>query len=108
MWRMSGIHRHVTITSKPASAHITDFAVRTPLIFGTGADAGKLLSARLEVDVKLEGSSQELLGGLRLQAHVLGEGGKVVCPPLDCDMKQVSLSRLFGQHYHLLVVARSV
>lgn len=60
MWRLSGIHRHVHLLFKPDSAHIADFAVRTPLAFGTNASAagcgrdageGLLSSAHLEVDV---------------------------------------------------------
>jgi len=33
MWRLSGLHRHVRLLSKPAAAAIRDFSVKTPLGF---------------------------------------------------------------------------
>ncbi len=73
MWRLSGIHRHVSLLVKPAT-HIADFTVRTPLTFkygstetgGSGAGgtaAAELVGAKLEVEVMVAGPSNEELAG---------------------------------------------
>ena len=77
MWRLSGIHRDVSLLCKPAKARIADFKVTTPLWFGGGPEASayqvlntcrrmtaggaitiggegtELLSARLDVEVRV-------------------------------------------------------
>lgn len=76
MWRLSGLHRDVLLLTKPASAAIVDYAVRTPLAWaaaaggsgtassGEGGGGGAPLSeARLEIDVRLEASESDLISG---------------------------------------------
>lgn len=70
MWRMSGIHRDVTLLAKPAVAHISDFAVRTPLAFSKAGRA-ELASARLELDVHVTAGSAEQLPGAQVLVHLL-------------------------------------
>lgn len=71
MWRMSGIHRDVSLLFKPQEAHIADFSVSTPLTFQASSE----YSARLQVDVRLECHestlAQDLLVHLYLLPHPL-------------------------------------
>ncbi|PRW56286.1 Beta-galactosidase isoform A [Chlorella sorokiniana] len=66
MWWLSGIHRDVYLLLKPRQ-HIADFHTRTPLEWG--AD-GQLTSAKLEVEVQVEGDSAAALEGLTVRAQL--------------------------------------
>ena len=56
MWRLSGLHRGVSLVTKPRRACVADVSVRTPLAFD-GAEpgaGGPPSEAALEVEVRLE------------------------------------------------------
>ncbi len=100
MWRLSGIHRSVTLLAKPSAAFIADYAVRTPLTFsasdpaargsgiggggGDGTSSGgvaqgpELTAAALEVDVYLTlAGGPDAAKGLRLRAALYGATPRV-------------------------------
>eukprot|EP00877_Chromochloris_zofingiensis_P007801 jgi/Chrzof1/3274/Cz12g19050.t1 len=86
MWRMSGIHRDVLLLVKPAAAHVTDLAVRTPLTFDHAT--AKLLTAELAADVSLTGASQHELEGLTVLLHLLDDKGAPVLQPVACPVSK--------------------
>lgn len=74
MWWLSGIHREVYIQAKP-DRHISDFHVKTPLLFGDMDAQGTLpiISAKLEIDVELQShhsSGNEGLEGLTVEMQL--------------------------------------
>ena len=74
MWRMSGIHRDVSLLFKPQEAHIADFSASTPLTFfhqESPPQGNNEYSARLQVDVRLECHESTLVQDLRVNLYLI-------------------------------------
>ncbi|WIA37008.1 hypothetical protein OEZ86_013994 [Tetradesmus obliquus] len=86
MWRLSGLHRHVTLLRKPGRACITDFSVSTPLTF----EAGQLQAAALQLQVQLEVADRQLLQGgqLAVTADLLLPDGTRLLQDLPATLEQ--------------------
>ena len=67
MWRLSGVHRHVRLVSKPAGLAICDYACRTTAITENGG-------ACLRIDVTLDGADALACSdmGYRVRASLHG------------------------------------
>ena len=74
MWRLSGVHRHVRLVSKPAGLAICDYACRTTAITENGG-------ACLRIDVTLDGADALACSdmGYRVRASLLPTEGCCWC-----------------------------
>jgi beta-galactosidase len=88
MWRLSGIHRDVSLLFKPQEMQITDFTVTSPLTFDKGP-GGQHHRAELRVDVRLECHESTCIDNLSIHLYLIdhqaGQGEKeriATCKPV--------------------------
>ncbi|KAL6763467.1 glycosyl hydrolases family 2, TIM barrel domain-containing protein, partial [Haematococcus lacustris] len=97
MWRLSGLHRDVTLLIKP-QAFIADISLATPLRFEPNAVATAganpptlptLVSARLEIEVAVVAPSLDHLSRCHLTAHVIhADSAHPAWPPFPLLLQQ--------------------
>lgn len=101
MWRLSGLHRDVTLTTKPG-AHIADFHVSTPLTFlppvsQAAGGAPQLAAAQLVVDVHVSAQEAAALEQCCLLAHFCDDSGMPELEPMPIAIKKAR-RKLLGNH----------